>query len=412
MTDFTADTDLCVKCGLCLPHCPTYAVTQNENESPRGRIALMQAWSQQQLADSPKLQQHISNCLICRSCESVCPAKVPYSSLVDRYKEQSTLAKKETFSVWALKKVTQTPRLNKLAQSTLSIYQQKGLQSLAKKVGMHAISAFADFDRLLPDNDGQQSSSAPLDEYYPASMPAKGQVALFKGCLGELLDSDVMTATISVLNHSGYDVLLPSNQVCCGALDLHGGHQAAASLLIEKNIKVFQDLKVSAIVSIASGCGATLQEYPDLSATLEKTTWEIKDISQFLWDNNALQDVNFLPLEETVIVHSPCTLKNVMKQEQSVQALLTKIPGIKLINLPENIRCCGSAGAFMLEQPDLSKEVREMLLDELIPLNPARVVTSNIGCKLYIHAGLKEKGLAIPTVHPMVLLHQQIADNQ
>jgi glycolate oxidase iron-sulfur subunit len=78
-----ADADRCVKCALCLPHCPTYRDSLDENESPRGRIALMQAAAREELAVDTRLAGHLNRCLGCRNCEPVCPADVPYGRLLD-----------------------------------------------------------------------------------------------------------------------------------------------------------------------------------------------------------------------------------------------------------------------------------------------------------------------------------------
>ncbi|MCI0653833.1 MAG: 4Fe-4S dicluster domain-containing protein, partial [Methylococcaceae bacterium] len=75
-----------MKCGLCVPHCPTYRKTLDENESPRGRISLIQAWSTGGLEDTPSLRRHLDNCLLCRTCENLCPAQVPYSRLLDNFR--------------------------------------------------------------------------------------------------------------------------------------------------------------------------------------------------------------------------------------------------------------------------------------------------------------------------------------
>ena len=72
----------CVKCALCLPHCPTYELTKDENESPRGRIALFQAYAKDQLKLDRHGKNHLDQCLGCRACERVCPSHVEYGELL------------------------------------------------------------------------------------------------------------------------------------------------------------------------------------------------------------------------------------------------------------------------------------------------------------------------------------------
>ena len=86
--ELLAIADSCVKCGICAPHCPTYTHTQNENESPRGRIALIQAWAGGNLNVTNNLLDHIDNCLLCRACEKACPAVVPYGKLIDDFRAE------------------------------------------------------------------------------------------------------------------------------------------------------------------------------------------------------------------------------------------------------------------------------------------------------------------------------------
>ena len=74
----------CVHCGLCLEACPTYVLTGDENDSPRGRIYLMRAVEENKLsADSSTFKLHIDRCLGCRACEPVCPAGVQYGQLLE-----------------------------------------------------------------------------------------------------------------------------------------------------------------------------------------------------------------------------------------------------------------------------------------------------------------------------------------
>ncbi|MDD9886107.1 MAG: (Fe-S)-binding protein, partial [Gammaproteobacteria bacterium] len=76
-----------MKCGLCLPHCPTYLATRNEADSPRGRLSLMAALAQNQLRADAALTTHLDQCLHCLRCQRACPAEVAYAGLIDGAKE-------------------------------------------------------------------------------------------------------------------------------------------------------------------------------------------------------------------------------------------------------------------------------------------------------------------------------------
>src|SRR5919199_3648949 len=76
----------CVHCGLCTASCPTYVVTSNENDSPRGRIYLMRAVADGRLGLSPEVRHHLDLCLDCRACESACPSGVQYGNIIEPFK--------------------------------------------------------------------------------------------------------------------------------------------------------------------------------------------------------------------------------------------------------------------------------------------------------------------------------------
>ena len=74
--------DQCVMCGLCLPHCPTYVLAQDEAESPRGRIALAKAVATGTIPVSESVLKHLDQCLGCLACETACPSNVQYENLL------------------------------------------------------------------------------------------------------------------------------------------------------------------------------------------------------------------------------------------------------------------------------------------------------------------------------------------
>ncbi|HEY8219685.1 MAG TPA: (Fe-S)-binding protein [Methylobacter sp.] len=399
MNNLLADADLCVKCGLCLPHCPTYNKTQNENESPRGRIALIQAWAGKHLETSKKLVEHIDNCLLCRSCERACPAVVPYGRLINNFREQIKNERNATLSVSLLKRVTHNKAAGRLAQSGLKFYQTTALQKTARLLKLPELLRLDKIDRLLPD----YHEPKPLAPFYPATAEVKGNVGLFVGCMGSLLDHETVDAAIKVLTAAGFNVSIPEQQTCCGALDLHDGDTETSEQLAVANCTAFADKNLDAIVTIASGCGSQMREYRQ--ADFAK---KVVDISQFLIKSGCDLSSQLLPLAASVCLHTPCSLKNVMREEQGALKLLQQIPGIKIRPLPATIQCCGSAGSYMLDHPQMSQALLNDLLNAALEDQPEYLVSSNIGCALHISAGLKERGIALEVLHPVTLIARQL----
>jgi len=405
MNNLLVDADICVKCGLCLPHCPTYTQTQNENESPRGRVALIQAWAGHQLDTSDKLIEHIDNCLLCRSCEKVCPAVVPYGRLIDNFRNQVYAQNHSPFALSVLKKVSHNKTINRLAHSGLKLYQKTRLQKTARLLRLPNLLRLDKIDRLLPgiNRNSISLSQAPLKHFYVASAGVKGTVGLFTGCMGTLLDQETVYAAIKVLTAAGFNVSLPGQQTCCGALDLHDGDRETAEQLAKINCSAFANQGLDAIVTIASGCGSHLQEYKQ-----SEFAGNIVDISQFLSQSDCNLGEQLMPLAVSVCLHTPCSLKNIMREEKGAIKLLEQLPGINIRVLPETAPCCGSAGSYMLKHPKMAQALLADLLEAALETQPDYLVSSNIGCVLHIASGLRDRGIRMEVVHPIVLIARQL----
>jgi glycolate oxidase iron-sulfur subunit len=405
--DLATDTDLCVKCGLCLPHCPTYIKTQDENESPRGRLALIQGWARGALQATPELTRHVDNCLLCRSCESVCPAYVPYGNIVDRFRNATGGTGKPLsarLKSAAVREVLTGSRLAPLAQNLLAGKAAAPLKKLAGSVGLGELAAglpeaspTRNWTGVHPARDGQEI----------------GQATLFLGCTATLLDAETVNSALRLMNRLGIGVRVPENQTCCGALHQHAGQGAAASGRIAQNLAAFAGAEGEAVVSFASGCGAMLREYgtTEPSDEAERFSKRVRDIGQFLAETPWPQDLKLQPLRATVCVHSPCSLKNVLRADHHAAALLRRIPELNVVALPAQIKCCGAAGSYQLEHPDMAGALRDDALDQVLAAAPDFLVTSNPGCAMHLRAGLKQRGRGnIEVAHPVVLLARRLAE--
>jgi glycolate oxidase iron-sulfur subunit len=390
--ELLAIADSCVKCGICAPHCPTYTYTQNENESPRGRIALIQAWAGGNLNVTNNLLDHIDNCLLCRACEKACPAVVPYAKLIDDFRAEMHNEKAAPLSVKLLKTIAENKRVQRWAKSGLKFYQKNNLQKTARFLHLPTLFGLGKIERLVPN----YQESQPLQNYYPALNEVKGDVGLFVGCMGELLDSETVNAAISVLTHIGFNVYLPETQTCCGALALHEGDASTARSLAKQNKTAFANENLQTIITIASGCGSTLKDYAP----------NVVDISHFI----SQFEFNLKPLAANICVHSPCTLKNVLKTDKSVLKLLKQIPEANISSLPETTQCCGAAGNYSLRHDKMAQTLLNELLETALEKPIDYLVSSNIGCALHIAAGLRERGKDLTIIHPIVLLAKQLVN--
>ncbi|MCX7073971.1 MAG: (Fe-S)-binding protein [Methylococcales bacterium] len=387
--------DSCVKCGICVPHCPTYTHTQNENESPRGRIALIQAWAGGHLGITDNLLNHIDNCLLCRACEKACPAVVPYGKLIDDFRAEIHEEQSTPITVKIVKSIAESKRVQRSVQLILNVYQQNKLQKTARLLRLPKLFGLNELDRLVPNYQEKET----LKNYYAAKNEAKGDVGLFVGCMGELFDFATVSAAIKVLTQIGFNVHLPNNQTCCGALALHEGDKNGSLKLEQQNKIAFENKDLQAIVTIASGCGTTLREY-----SAKNFSVKVMDISHFLIHTDFDFSNTLKPLDENVRLHSPCSLKNGLRTDKSVSKLLQKIPELKISSLPETVQCCGAAGSYSLRHDKMAKTLLNELLTTVLETPSDYLVSSNIGCALHIAAGLRERGEKIEVIHPIVLL--------
>ena len=422
-----ARADHCVKCGLCLPHCPTYTLTLDENESPRGRIALLQGLASGALETDERLAGHLDHCLACRACESVCPSGVQYGRILDD--GRALLAERRPLRGTArrlhdlaLGLVTHRRRRRALAR-LLRLYQRSGLRRAVRATGLLRLLDLGAGGRRpghRPSDWEAQLPPVPAPPRWQARYPAQGErratVALFTGCVGEALDGPTLNAAVRVLTRLGYEVLVPPAQTCCGALHQHGGDPHTARRLARDNLAAFADEQITAVVSCASGCGAQLAEYGALDwddaaerDRAEALAGRVVDIGAFLADRD--WPVTPAPLAARALVHEPCTLRNVLHAEAAAYRLLARIPGLDVEPLAGNALCCGAAGSYMLTEPEMARALRAPKLDAVEAGGPDLLVTSNIGCALHLAAGLRERGRPAPeVVHPIVLLDRQLQD--
>ena len=386
--------DQCVKCGMCLPHCPTFGKLANEADSPRGRIALIQGWASGQLDLTPALAGHLDGCLLCRACEAACPSLVDYGRLADG----ARAARVAALPFW--RRSLLGTRMLGLSDSRITgwlargarLYRGMGLASLAERSGLADLGGWRALHRL----------SAAIGEtaarVVPAA-PAQPDLELFVGCMGGLAEGRALAATKRLCDRLGLHVRIPKAPACCGALLRHHGFPASADI---RRIACARPTGAPPLVGLASACVAELRDAP---ATAD--TWELCD---YLDRRTHLDRLTFMPLPGRVLVHEPCSHRNLLGGNGAVYRLLAQIPGLDVVPLPDNATCCGAAGTYMLEQPAMAERLLADKVAAIAALAPTTVVTTNGGCALHLIAGLRAAGLAVEVCHPVELL--QVASGE
>jgi len=400
---FIKEADRCVKCGLCLPHCPTYQQLQDEGDSPRGRIALMQGLAQKKLPLSEKLIDHLDRCLVCRACEAMCPSGVKYGELIETTRASiinETDAPDSDRATGMMQHFVTQPTHRRHLSRLLRVYQSSGLGWLVRHSGLLRPLGLQRLEGVLP----KLSSALPTQHYHPPIGEQKGEIGLFAGCMGDSLDTATIHAAIRLLTHLGYGVHLPPKQNCCGALHLHRGDLKQADVLASENRNAFSELNIDALIYCASGCGSTLQKLRQIG----RNDAPVMEIGQFLAQAEWPETLALRPLGKQIAIHLPCSLSHVLKQGHAPEALLSRIPGVKTVPLPDNQNCCGAAGDYMIRHPEIADELRDNKLRQLDTMRPDILVSSNIGCALHIAAGIREVGLKIEVIHPVTLLARQL----
>ena len=405
MTLIREDADRCVLCGMCLPHCPTYGLTRSEAESPRGRIALMLALAKAELEPTPELRAHLDNCLSCRACERMCPSRVPYGRLLTHTRALLADRGEAPAPERLMNRLLDgSARVQRTARSAFRVYEKSGVQTLVRHFAP-AGGRLRRLDDLLP----ALPPSRPLPKPAAAGGEPRGRVALFTGCTGELFDLPTLKATVRLLGALGYGVDVPPAQTCCGARHRSSGRLDLAREQATANLTAFAE--ANAVVSIASGCGATLGEYGEWVDGGEALSEAVYDVSDFLARCEWPATLRFQPLDAPVAVHIPCSLRNVLRGEQVPYRLLERIPGIKLLPLAHNETCCGAAGSYMLEHPETAEALREPKITALAQSGARYLVSSNIGCALHLAAGARRAGIEVEVLHPVVLLERQLVSS-
>ncbi len=409
----------CMHCGMCLPTCPTYDTTKRERNSPRGRIALMRAIADGELAVTREFGDEMSYCLGCLACQTACPAGVNYAELFETARSDIERAGAQPGGarrLWrglTLGFLFMRPRALRAAGRLLRVYQRSGVEAIVRRSGLL---------RLLPAALGRLEPQAPRvgdafsnELIAPVERPAgeaRYRVALLTGCVQDLVFAAVNRDTADVLLANGCIVQTPALQPCCGSLHAHNGDRDGARTLARRLIDLLPPDDYDAIISNAGGCGSHLRRYGALLAEdpvyrERARAWDAKlrDIHEWL-DRIGWRPPAAAPFDTpvTVAYHDSCHLVHGQKIAREPRALLAAVPGVSLVPLAESSWCCGAAGVYAITQPAEADLLLARKVRHLRDTGATVVATANPGCQLQIARGLQAAASDAPVLHPISLL--------
>lgn len=406
----------CMHCGMCLPTCPTYDATKLEPHSPRGRISLMRAIADGQLASTRAFGEEMSYCLGCLACETACPAGVDYTHLLETARADveraGVMARplRTLVRFLTLKFLFTRPRLLRWVGRLLWLYEASGAQALLRGLGVMRLfpGRFRELETMTPPIQSRFSPQLIRPVEKPKGT-VRFRVALLTGCVQDLSFSDVNRDTADVLLANGCEVVTPPVQPCCGSLHAHNGDPETAAVLARRMLKLLDPFSFHAVITNAAGCGSHLKHYgrllrEDSAYAARAREWDrkVKDIHEWL------VEIGFRAprseLRQTVTYHEACHLCHGQRITKQPREILNSIPGLKLAELAESTWCCGSAGVYNITQPGTSAMLRERKVGHILSSRADLVATSNPGCHLQIATGLRLRGCGVRVTQPVSLL--------
>jgi len=400
----------CIHCGLCLEACPTYVITGNENDGPRGRLYLMRAVSEGRIEKtSSAFATHIDRCLGCRACEQVCPAGVEYGQLLEASREVLLESQPKSdlpnrLLRFVLRHVWLSPWRLRMFFGASRLFRDIGLARLLLKSGV--LPKRAEFGFALLESSKKISHAKPQRH---KSESAGEKVLLFKGCVGEGLFARVNRATERVLGANNFDPQSPTDQVCCGALHAHAGDLEGARRLARQNIAAFDS--DAPIITNAGGCGAMLATYghllandEDLAERAANFSARVRDVSQQLATTNMRTAPS--PVGQSVTYDTSCHLMYGQRGGETSERMLRAVTGKNFVALNGTERCCGAAGVYYLLQPEMSQRVLREKLDHIKETGAGILATGNPGCQMHIGAGACLSGMKLSVCHPIEIVDQ------
>ncbi len=402
----------CMRCGMCQAVCPIYGQTGREGDVARGKIALLEGLAREMVKDPDGVQDKVTRCLLCGSCQANCPSGV---KALDIFLKARTIlvgyrGLSKTKQAIFRGMLTKPKLFNKLL-GVASMFQGLFTTPVNDIIGSSCSKFLAP---VLGDRHLMLLAKTPLHKEVPSLDTPAGvsglKVAFFPGCLADKIFPRVGHAVLKVLKHHGVGVFLPEGQACCGIPALSSGDKQSYDKLVKANIEAFKGGKFDYLVTPCATCTSTMKKiWPMMAEGLPKADQEaIKELSAKIMDVNAfvVDKLGVTPPAakagaKTVTVHDPCHLKKSLGVSAQPRAVLAMNPGYAVKEMAASDACCGCGGSFTLQHAGISAKIGQQKRDSIVATGAEVVAMGCPACMLQISDMLSRNGDRIAVKHPM-----------
>ncbi|MFB9353313.1 (Fe-S)-binding protein [Sneathiella chinensis] len=240
-------------------------------------------------------------------------------------------------------------------------------------------------------------------------MSGKIEVALFVTCLVDLNRPSVGFAAVKLLEQAGCRVSVPDAQTCCGQPAYNSGDRKTTRDIAAAVIEAFRGYRY--VVAPSGSCAGMIKKHypalfkddPDMLLAAEDLAARTHELVSFLADVMDFEPDD-VKLDRKVTYHDSCSSLREMKVVNQPRKLLDEVDDLELVEAEDREACCGFGGTFCIKYPEISEEMVDRKIDNLLATKADMVTAGDLGCLMNIAGRLHRRGEKMKVLHVTEIL--------